>query len=905
MQDPPILQTKLSLPLLPERLLARFQLQQSLSRHAWRKLLLVVAPAGYGKSTLLAMWLSGSRQRRKTQTQVTGGGRRTAWLSLEDDDDEPHRFMTYLLASLRMAVPGLGEMTEAMLQAGQVDVATLLIPLLNELADCGPLTLVLDDFHVIRDPEIIKMVNFLLDRSSPNLTLAISARIEPALSLARLRAAQKVFEVCITDLRLTSTETADFIRDVAGLHLSDQAISALHLSTEGWLVGVQLATLALRQRFTAEAEPGTSEEIWDGFDGSNDNLIQYFTQEVLSGESEKIKSFILQSSIVDRVHPSLTDAIRQSSDSTQLIEELVARKLFLFPIDSGNHWYRYHALLRQALYKKLTETVPDEEINALHRRASDWYKQRGDRAAALQHVLSAGQPGRAAALVTEWAPELWLSGDLHRLDSWIARLPTDILPDWPQLCLYRAWVRTIDGHYKESEYWLELAERRRRPGNGSPDLNWMMLTWPPLLRFQHNNQAEVAKIAAEFALKQLPDPASAYIVIALLTLGNCAIMLGDAVMAGESLLQAVERAEDLDSAYLLFLAYRNWIQMQLRQAQLDQALESAFRLEHRVAGGRFRLPLQAWAEYSRGEVTLERMQLESAESHFERALELGHQIGDRTLEANCLTRLAWVQELKGRPEAAMNSINASWSLVAERKSDPDSMNIVEAHRAGLALRLGYGAITAAWLARLKPVPSLDRIFMSGAGPTVEINRIHALINGGGESAVDVLARLEDLETVARERVDARLFIEIPALKALVLQSMGRASDAQNSLQQALERAAPQNMKRIFVVLGAQMKELVRAHVAMGPDPFVTEVLAAFDMLNPDREKNGVGFSNSLSVRECQVLRRVAEGLSNQQIANELVVSINTVKTHLKRINAKLNVSNRTSAVARAKELSLL
>src|ERR671921_731793 len=448
----PILATKLFVPPPQPKVVLRSRLIEHLDEGLDRKVTIISAPAGFGKSTLLGEWGAGC-------------GRPAAWLSLDERDDDPTRFLTYLVAALQTIAPNMGSGVLGALQSPQPPPAeSILVALLNEIiAQPDDLVLVLDDYHVIDARAIDDALAFLLEHLPPGMHLAVAAREDPNLPLARLRARGQLTEVRASDLRFTLSETAEFLQGAMGLDLSEEEIAALEVRTEGWIAGLQLAALSMRGR---EDVPG----FIRAFAGDNRYILDYLVEEVLQRQPERIRNFLLQTSVLDRLSGPLCDAITNQEDAGVMLEALERGNFFVIPLDDRRQWYRYHHLFAEVLRAHLMAEQPDQ-VSILHQSASEWYEHNGLPADAIQHALAAENFERAADLVELAWPTMRRSRQEATLLGWLQTLPDEVLHCRPVLDVAYTHVLLASGVFEGvedrllyAERWLDNSEvRRARP----------------------------------------------------------------------------------------------------------------------------------------------------------------------------------------------------------------------------------------------------------------------------------------------------------------------------------------------------------------------------------------------------------------------------------------------------------
>jgi LuxR family maltose regulon positive regulatory protein len=432
--------TKLRPPAPRGRIVARARLVSQLEAGSGGKLTLVDAPAGWGKTTLLAAWCA---QRSDI----------CAWLSLDAADNDPVRFWAYLIEALRRAGPDVGASASGALGAPGTSVVEEVLPaLINDLSALQErIVLVLDDYHLITNQVVHDALAYLIEHAPPSLHIVLATRSDPPLSLARLRVRRELSEVRIDELRFSGVEAFAFLNDVLGLTLSADEVERIHERTEGWAAGLYLAALSLRNHDDAAA-------FIEGFAGDDRHVVDFLGAEVLEGQSEEVRDFLLRTSVLERLTGALCDVVTQRGGSGALLEDIERSNLFLIPLDSTRAWYRYHHLFRELLQHELERTIPTE-VGELHRRASAWHARHGSISSSIRHAIAGGDAGRASELITDHWYGYLQRGRLETVRGWIESLGDDVVARDPRLCLTKAWLGINTGRLGEIDYWIGAAER--------------------------------------------------------------------------------------------------------------------------------------------------------------------------------------------------------------------------------------------------------------------------------------------------------------------------------------------------------------------------------------------------------------------------------------------------------------
>jgi LuxR family maltose regulon positive regulatory protein len=906
-----VLETKLYVPRSRRGLVLRPRLTERLDRGTTSKLVLVSAPAGFGKTTLLAEWLAAPPAAR-------AGERLAAWLSLDRGDNDSASFWAYVIAALRTVASGVGESALALLDAPQPPpIETVLTTLLNDLgAVAAEIVLVLDDYQVIDAREVQEGMAFLLDHLPPWLHVVIASRADPVLPLARMRARGELAEIRAAELRFTADEAAAYLNEMMGLQLTARDVAALEERTEGWIAALQLAALSMQGRDDVAG-------FIAGFAGDDRYVVDYLAEEVLARQSDRVQAFLLQTSILDRLSGPLCDAVTGQGGGKGMLEALDRGNLFLVPLDDRRRWYRYHQLFADVLQARLQDEQPGQ-VPDLHRRASEWHEQSGELPGAVRHALAAGDFGRAAGLVELAIPAVRRTRQEATLRGWLEVLPDEVVQARPVLSVYFAGALLISGEVDGVEGRLRDAERWLRPAPGG--------------REEPQEPSPGMVVADEEEYRRLPA------TIELYRAGQ-ALALGDAPGTVRHAQRAIELALDDDhlcrasAAGLLGLVY--WgsgdleaghraysaceeglrragfvadtlgcsialADIRSTQGRLGEALrtfEQALRLAGEQGGSVLRGTADMYVGMS--EIARERDDLQAATELLLRSQELGEHAGLPQNRYRWRVAMARVREAEGDLLGALDLLNE-----AERLYVSDffpNVRPVPALRARVWIALGRLGEALGW-AREPGLSVDDDLSYLREFEHITLARL-LLARYQGERAEPSLhqaARLLDrLLSAAEEGGRTGRVIEILVLRALTHQALGDIPAALGVLDRAVTLAEPEGYIRVFADERPPITSLLRAAVKQGPRrDYARRLLAAASGI----EHNGPteqALIEPLSERELDVLRLLGSDLDGPAIARELVVSLNTLRTHTKNIYAKLAVTNRRAAVRRAAELHLL
>jgi len=918
----PLLATKLAGPTVSPRMVPRPHLIARLTAGLTAPLTLVAAGAGFGKTTSLALWLQ--------QT-----GRAAAWVTLDSEDNDPGRWLRYLIAALQNLVPTIGTTTLALLASPQpAPLESLLTMLINDLtALTQPSILVLDDYQVITAPVIHQALTLLIDDLPPQLHLVIATREDPPLPLARLRAHGQLVEIRADDLRLTPAEAAVFLADVMGLSLSPSDVATLTARTEGWIAGLQLAALALRDQVDRDS-------FLAGFTGSHRFVVDYLTEEVITHLPAHLQAFVLQTAILDQLCGPLCDAIlerqkvkgkRQKDDagdadllpSQQALEELERRNLFLVPLDEQRVWYRYHQLFRDALRQRLASSTPPPTLASLHRRASQWFAQHaaaGGSAyaeAAVRHALATADDAYAAALIEQHAPALVRRGEVLTVQGWLAQLPPSSLSTRPRLALINAWILGLMGQLDAAEQLLEQA----LSGNTAAPAQDAVIE-AELLRVMIARWRGDPVRALELAQRALPQIAPDNLALHALgtyVLGVAALDHADDTTARQ-LLTEVATLPVAEALQMTLCTLSRLSVLSLHRGQLTQALRVSDQAAHFIASERDLSPLRGLTYLARGEVLCERNDLDAAQQQLTTGLELLQRSADHYMLVRGAVALARVQQAQGQDAAALAIFDYAETWLAQRHiQSPLSHVCLAAHRTRLWLRQGNLDAADRW------VQAYEEATNGALESLQQLTRVRVDLAVAQRAAPEAAlqhaaALLEQQQAVAAVRGWQGDLIEIRLLQALVFQAQGDQPRALTALSQALSLAEPEGYVRLFADEGAPMYVLLRA-----ADQMLRREIAAYpalrsyvrrllNVLAPGAAAHAESAVHStpstiliepLTERERAVLRLLTAGRSNKQIAQELVVAPGTVKRHVSSILRKLQVTSRLAAVARARDLGLV
>lgn len=917
-----LLTTKLYLSPTPVTILSRQRLLRRLQEGLSKPLTLISAPAGFGKTTLLRDW----------HASQAGSSFPLAWISLDHDDNVPGRFWMYLLSALRTIQPGLGEGLFTALQMPQLPpLQTVLTALINELAGIQtPFGLVLDDYQVITAPEVHESLCFLLDHLPPSMHLVVITRADPPLPLARLRARGQLAEIRGADLRFSPAEALAFLNDVMKLNLTEEVVEALETRTEGWIAGLHMAALSLSQQEDKQA-------FVEDFSGADRHVMDYLLEEVLQAQPAEVKTFLLKTSILERLCASLCDAVTEAVNSQAVLNYLEQANLFIVPLDNRRTWYRYHPLFMDLLQHGLRQELELSEQSGLVRRACLWYEREGMLSQAISQAISGPDYDYAANLLEQRVLEIFFQGHTLLLHRWLKALPEKVLRAHPLLCAVYANTLAHTSYFqpqgiKQAEFWLQEAEKNLRlvspgqglpPSSGSPTQN-LARSFIALSRaymaLWRKEPLKMVIVLARHALEGLPPADSPSIDPNYLrfhsglncNLGLSLFHLGDeepAVSAFKDTYQIGMRCGDFLNAfyavYMLSSIYRMHGRLPEAAALCREVLRS---LDESGFSHEAISPAVGLVYVALGQVSLERNELDAADEWITKGWELSRFIPGIDIHLQACIALANLYAARRDPVQALRILEQFEGGRSE------TAPLLENIRPRFWLAQGDLDSALKWVQR-HPL-SEGRTDIEKVANLTLIRVLVAQYRSASQASPKMLPDLAP----ALEYLDGQLIasdgerrldrlIELHMLRALAAQAMQELPEALSSLRTALELAEPGGSMRLFLDEGMPMRRML-GEVWQAYPPlqgFISRLLEAWvePVISPVTFPAGEALIEALSAREVEVLRLLAEGSSNAEISLKLYVSLNTTKKHVTHIFEKLGVANRKEAVRRAQELGLL
>jgi LuxR family maltose regulon positive regulatory protein len=916
-----LLATKFYIPRARSTLVARPRLLERLDQGTKGKLTLISALPGSGKTTLVSEW----------QASPAGSRFPLAWVSLDEGDNDPTRFWSYIGKAVETVSEGISADMLALLNSfPSPPIESVLISFINAIdnsirEDFG---LVLDDYHCIETESIHTGLAFLLDHLPPKMHLILITRVDPPLPLARLRVRGYLTEIRTADLRFTRAETERYLNQTMNLHLLPENAARLAERTEGWIAGIQLAALSLQGQEDMR-------DVLRTFNGNQRYVLEYLAQEVLERQPAHIQQFLQETAILRCLSAESCDAVTEGSDSQQVLHWLEKANLFLISLDQEQHWYRYHRLFGDFLLSSLRKTHAQAAIRALHLRAARWYEQHGLLNDAIHHMLEGAAFERAAELIERIARSEWMRGDAATLQNWIQALPESLLHARPQLGLFYTWSLIATNQTGKAQQQLEavaavIQENVVHPPSNEPlppDTVAMqaevVILQATLARFQNDVQRTIE--LSEQARHQLPPNNTVLKSINTLNLGHAYRLRGNTGDAIETFKQALTLARAIGNSYVILLALNNLFQFEIEHGALrSAAVYCKESLQYAALHGCQQLPIMSQTYLEEGVLLYEWNRLDEAAQRLEQSIQLAQDKGNRRFLLLASMAQARLLQTQGNSELAQQLLVQASDLARENAATA-LLQRIEALQARLWLAQGQLTPAFSWLKQcmlsIEDDPDYTREF--------EYLTLARLLIAQGKGK-EVGGQLERIRQAALKNQRMSTVIETLFLQALANFARHQPVEAYTALERALSLAEPEGYIRLFIDEGQPAVQLLTKFVerqgntsewgstAMTLYDYARALVSASKLLHPvvgnsssqsransAQSLRPMPLIEALGERETEVLHYLAAGLSNQAIAEEMVVATSTVKSHLKSIYRKLNVDSRTQAIARARELNLL
>jgi len=908
----PLLTTKLYIPPVRRDLVSRQRLIERLDDglHGGHRLTLVSAPAGFGKTTLVSEW-------------VATCGRPVSWLALDSGDNDLARFLAYLIAALQTIEDGVGAGVLDRFQAPKPpQIEELLTALINQIDTISiSFVLVLDDYHLITAPRIHESLAFLLDHPPQNMHLVVATRADPPWQFSRLRGRGQLTELRLADLQFTQEEATVFLNQVMGLRLSADDISALTSRTEGWIAGLQLAALSMQDRQDLPS-------FIAALAGSQRHILDYLVEEVLHRQPESVQAFLLRTSILDRLTGSLCDALilehqAGAGDGQAMLNRLERANLFVVPLDERHQWYRYHHLFADSLRVCLDQAWPNR-IPEYHRRASRWYEQHGYLTEAIEHALSADDFDRAAGLIEQAAESTLMRSEFTTFLSWVEALPDEVTRSRPLLHVYHTGIQLMNGlplPVAEARFGEAMAAESSRAVSGA------VATFQTLIAAYRGDTRQSVELSQQALALVAEDNLFLRSLVAGF-LGITYLWSGDFVTAAGALGEAVRIGRQIGNLTITVLALCHLAELHIVCGQLHEAkafYEQA--LEQAKNGQGRRLPIAGMALMGIGYLLREWNDLEMARRHLLEGIELVVKWEETATFVGYIS-LACVEQALGDQEAACAAMLKARQVVMEFDGMEVAAIVAGVYQARLWIQQGEPNAVIRWAEERRLEERIEAGELEEGSRTIPFLYAALEYLAYAEARIargqpdEALAVLSPLLPVTESGGWTMFLIEALALESLAFQAQSNAPQAMHRLERALSLAELEGFVRAFVDRGAPMATLLRqvleaqqnegrdASRGASPD-YVRRLLDAFGKGEETRPEEALPppatstLVEPLSRREVEVLRLLATDLTSIEMAQELVISVNTVRSHIKSIYAKLDAHSRYEAIMRATELNLL
>ncbi len=901
-----LLITKFHMPLLPDETVTRPRLSNKLL--STTKVSLICAPAGFGKTTLASTWLSEQKAP-------------VAWLSLDENDNETGRFCSYLFTALERTQPGVAKKALELLQAtipGRT--TTAITQLINDLEQTGlSIILALDDYHLIDNQEIHAAISFLINHQPVHLHLVIISRTEPALPITKLRAKNQLKELGTEDLRFNTEETSAFLNRSMALKLTGEQITQLKKQSEGWVTGLQLAALSLRNIPEADA-------FINNLSGEDRHITDYLINEVLAHQKQQIQEFLIQTSILKRMNADICDSLLGITNSRQILEQLEQDNLFIIPLDNKRCWYRYHQLFAQMLKNHL-RNHGEQQITYLHGKAANWFMAHSMWEEAIDHALEAKDYDQVINHLETNIDRILAQGNFNMYLRWLGKVPEDYLP--PALSLHQLFFLHEMGEFRAFDQCLQRIEKQLGPqAEGSPDQNsaqYGILSAIKGIRSASFFAIDEARKHFHTALNLLTEEQSFWLIMTLGGYGFCNRVKGNHGEAIQIFKQAASMARQANLPFCFFMDSIALTKLYMEYGQLEQAIQTCQTLVDYNTTDDEEVPFSALAHVVMGQLHYHSGELVLAENHLNHGLEEIVRDGDVFSIVDAYLTLAHCLMGQGKADQAITAMDKMSTIIDSLEPSQAVTIIAQSFKALIHILIGQPDLAhksflqsnRQYLAT-KRYPELFPLNFQGIYRTSQqsltyyskaIHLIAAKLDIETDRAEDALILLRELVSRFDEKTSLLFRSEVLIQVALAHRLLGNEKQAQNSLKEAIALVAPENYCQIFIREGLPLYELLSqvAKQQNGGDPetnlFIARILTKFsDSDDPCKSQHS---PFDLTPREVEVLHRLAQGASYMETAAQLFVSVNTLKTHTKRIYAKLGVSNRTQAINTAKKLSLL
>ncbi|MBI9050682.1 MAG: hypothetical protein JEZ00_14770 [Anaerolineaceae bacterium] len=881
-----LLNTKFHIPKIQSGMVLRTQLIDELNSGRSGKLTLVTAPAGFGKTTLVAEWINEQVQKEDH--------RNVAWLSLDDGDNSLHQFWIYVVGAIQNIVPSLGISCQAGLQAStSAPIETILISLINDLCTySGFLCLVLDDYHEIQSEVIHESLAFFIDRLPHNCHLVIVTRVDPPISIPRLRVRGQITEIRAESLRFTKNEIVNFFSHDLAYALNDHDIELLAKRTEGWIAGIQLASLSLKNAQNKST-------FIEAFSGSHRFLVDYLVEEILSRQSAAIQRFLWRTCILERFCTEVCNELVEESNAQQTLRHLEQENLFIIALDDERRWYRYHHLFSEFLSLYLQENEP-EIIPALYKKAIDWFTANQYPGDALHYAIKLQDFEHAADLIEQIAPNILENENHMRLMQWINQLPESVINQRPYLCVYLIWVYVLSGKMDIASTLLDQVERLHKTlsGKDSKIIQGHICAHRAYILFLQGNYQTTIEYANQ-ALAYLPDTEITLRTRTIICLGNAQNYSGELALAKITLQKAIALSKEIKSLSLATFSFCSMGEILRDEGHLTEALEmyqALLNLAEEITGTQ-ELPYTGFAIFETGVIARERNELDSALTQIKRGVRLCREWFQGEALGIGLLELAETYRLRGEYSKAEATLAEAQEVAG--KISPWAENLVGGMYCRLYLSRGEIDKAIQWVSRSDLIDESCDIGYERFPECPGLFR--TLVKMG--KATEALERIDLL--IKRDKSCGRMgrLLDLLVLKYVCLYLLDKKNDAIEVLTEAVCMAADERFIRPFL----DERSLIEACLPNVPQStFRDELLmVCSNQITYSVIEQDTLLIEPLNEREIEIIQLMATGKSNREISDVLYLSVNTIRWYASQIYMKLGVKSRGEAVAQVRELNIL
>jgi len=905
----PLLKTKLNPPALQSHIISRPRLTRILSEGMKGKLILISAPPGYGKTSLLCDWI---------QKQ----GLKVAWFSLDENDKNPLSFLTYTITTLQTLHSGIGKAAFVSLQSPQPPPAeSILTSLINDIAQIKTeVIFVLDDYHLVDTPPIQDLLGFLIEHLPANMHLIIASRADPSLPLARVRSHHQLAEIRAADLRFNPDEISALFNKKWDFNLSSNEITSIADKTEGWIAGLQLLVLSLRDR--EDISP-----FIQAFKADNRYIADYLMEEVLNRQSEQVQNFLLRTSILPRLNGPLCDALTGQSDGQNMLIRLEKANLFLFPLDKERTWYRYHRLFSDLLRHRL-ETTQGQNLAEFHRRAADWFQLNGMKEEAVEHTLAAQDYGQAVRLIEDIVENFWDRGEQFKFLEWFKELPEDVLASNPRLAIYQARAMVMSGMLHKAEKTLRKTESALESWPDDPPPRKGIQTEPVVAgRSKRGMSGRLATIFAllaayrgetqkniqfsRLAIEDLDEKDLMWRSVVATNLGFAFGWsgIGDMMSARQAFSHALDVSRRAGNGFYAMFSELCLASIDGIQGRFEQAMQTFRRLLQIADDQGLGFSSQAGTIYgSLANILLERGEWIQGKHYLRKGMELTEKGSDVAAKSSNRIIFAYESMFNKNPSETMVILEQIERMTKDWHIPQWMTHVVSSLKARIWLDRGEKRDVLRWIDERGLNPQNDIPYRREMEYSVLAR--YLITQKRYDEAASILDRMiknAERNTRISDAIRWRM------IQVLNFFAQDEKSKAREELKKVLYIAEPGRFVRSIIAEGQPIAELLKTIVEEEkvsakkppsgiPLPYLKRLILAFKELSlqdPESE------DDLLSDRELEVLRLIAAGCTNSEIAEKLYISLNTVRSHTKSINSKLDAHNRMQAVARAKERRLL